>query len=225
MKIVRGDCGHIKARWDNHHKFLKCSSCSRLSTYFTCSSWSEETWILADRRLTHAARKSMMTRKRQNKKKKRLAVTSDLFDDITTDGNTTPHGYTARGKTHQGGVCSDTEGVQRMSTSHWSPGSGQPFTGQWVTGQPVTGQPVTSQPVIGQPGTSQPGTGQFFTSQPGTGQPVTGHLSSSNRSLSDYQAPSAGHFITWHQVIKSLVTSQFTRHRSSYISLLIMITR
>ena len=49
MKIIRGDCGHIKARWDNHHKHR-----------------------------TYAARKSVMTRKRQNKKRKRLAVNSDL---------------------------------------------------------------------------------------------------------------------------------------------------
>ena len=49
MKIGRDDCGHIKARWDNHHNCLKCSSCSRLSTCSICSTWSEEIWTLADK--------------------------------------------------------------------------------------------------------------------------------------------------------------------------------
>ena len=29
MKIVCGNWGHIKARWDNHLNCLSCSSCSR----------------------------------------------------------------------------------------------------------------------------------------------------------------------------------------------------
>ena len=156
MKIVRGDCGHTKARWDNHHNCLKCSSSSRLFTCSTCSTWSEETWILAYRRRMHAARKFFMTGKRQNKKKRRQAVTSDLSDDNTLDGNTTPHGFTARGRIHQGGFCLDTEGVQGISPP--------------VTAQPVTAQPGIGQPVTRQPGNGQPGTGQIFTSQPGTGQ-------------------------------------------------------
>ena len=68
-----------------------------------CSTWSEETWTLADKHRTYAARKSVMTRKRQNKKRKRLAVNSDLSDDISNDGSTTPQGYTTRGKTHHSG--------------------------------------------------------------------------------------------------------------------------
>ena len=145
MKIVHGDCGHIKAWWDNHHNCLKCSSCSRLPTCSMCSTWSEETWVLADKRCTYTARKPVMTRKRQNKKK-RLAVTSDLSDDNTVDGNTTPQGYTVRGRTHQGGCYADAECIRSES--------------------PL----VTDQPVI-----SQAGTGEFFTGQPGTGQPVTSH--------------------------------------------------
>ena len=120
-------------RWDNRHNCLKCSSCSRLSTCSTCSTRSEETWILADKRRTYIAGKSVMTRKRQNKKK-RLAVTSDLSDDSTIDGSTTPQGYTARDRTHQGGLYSDAECIQsesprvisqpeapvNQSTSDWS---------------------------------------------------------------------------------------------------------
>ena len=53
-----------------------------------CNTWSEETWILADKPRMYTARKSVITRKRQNKKK-RLVVTSDLSDDNTVDGSTT----------------------------------------------------------------------------------------------------------------------------------------
>ena len=127
INIVRGDCGHLKPRWDNHHNCLKCSSCSRLSTCSSCCTRSEETWILADNRRKYAARKSVMTRKRQNIKK-RLAVTSDLSDDNTIDGSTTPQAYTARGRTHQGGFYSDAKCIQSVSlpvtthriTAHWS---------------------------------------------------------------------------------------------------------
>ena len=120
MKIVRSDCGHIKARWDNHQNCLSCSSCSRLSTCSTCSRSSEETRILADRHRTYSARKSVMAKKKQNKKKRRLAV-SGPSDDNTLDGSTTSKGYTARGKTHQSGYYSDAECIQSVSppvTSH-----------------------------------------------------------------------------------------------------------
>ena len=78
MKTVHGDCGHIKAWWDNHHNCLSCSSCSRLSTCSTCSLWSEKIWILADRRCTYSA-KSVMRKKKQNKK--RQVVESDASED------------------------------------------------------------------------------------------------------------------------------------------------
>ena len=61
-----------------------------------------------------------MTMRRQNKKKRRLAV-SDLSDDNTLDGNITPYGFTARSRTHQGGFSLDTESVQSPPvTNHWS---------------------------------------------------------------------------------------------------------
>ena len=100
-----------------------------------------------------------MAKKKQNKKKRRQAV-SDPSDDNSLDGSTTPQGYTARGRTQLDGDYSDAECVQSVSP-------------------PVAGQPATSQSVTGQPGPSQPGTGQFITYQPGTCtcQPVTGHQS------------------------------------------------
>ena len=127
MKIVCGNCGHIKAQWDNHHNCLKCSSCSRLSTCSTCSTWSEETWILADRHRTHAARKSVMTRKRQNKKKRRLWMGTPL----------------------PGVGPIKVASVWTLKVSRVCP----PVIDQPVTGQPVTGQPGTGQPVTNQLGT------------------------------------------------------------------------
>ena len=153
MKIVRGNCGHIKARWDNHQNCLSCSSCSRLATCSTCSRWSEETWILADKWGTYFARRSVMRKKKQNKKK-RLAVNSDQSDDNSFDGSTNPQGYIARGKTHQGGNYPDPECIQSVSPP--------------VTGQPVTGHPVTNHSVITRHRTS--GTGHLITSHQSTYQ-------------------------------------------------------
>ena len=62
----------------------------------------------------YSARKSLIAKKKQNKKKRKLAV-SDPSDDNSLDGSTTPQGYTARGKTHQGGDYSDAECVQSVS--------------------------------------------------------------------------------------------------------------
>ena len=33
---IRGDCGHLKAMWDNH---TNCLSCSRYSTVLVCKNW------------------------------------------------------------------------------------------------------------------------------------------------------------------------------------------
>ena len=58
---------------------------------------------------------------RKKNKKKRLAVNSDPSDDNSYDGSTTPQGYTARGKTHQGGDYMDAECNQSLSTGHQAP--------------------------------------------------------------------------------------------------------
>ena len=88
-------------------------------------------------------RRSVMTKKRDNKTKKRNVL--DPSDTISLDGSTTPHGFTARGRTHLGDSPMETISNRAISP----PGTGQP-----VTGQPVTGHPGTSHPVNGHPGTS-----------------------------------------------------------------------
>ena len=140
-----------KSGRDNHHNCLSCSSCSRLSTCSTCSLCSEKTWILADKWQTYSARWWVMRKKNKQNKKKRLAVNSDLSDDNSFDGSTTPQGSAARSKTHQGGDYMDAECNQNTSPPVTSqPGTSQPVTSQPVTGKPVTGQTITGQPVTGQ---------------------------------------------------------------------------
>ena len=115
-----------------------------------------------------------MTRKRQNKKK-RLAVTSDISDNNSIDGSTTPQDYTARGRTHQGGFYSDAESVLRVSppvTSLQSP----------VNQAPVYQAPVTDRCLVDQCLVDQAvfhwSTRHWATSHrsPVTGHPVTSHL-------------------------------------------------
>ena len=130
MHFARGNCGHLKAKWDTHLSCLTCNSCTRISPCYICSSWTEKVWNLAERRRLHAARKSVMTQKRKQKKSKKSKKSqSDTSDNGTVDGSTAPHSFTARGRTHQGGSLADLESDRARSP-------------------PVTSQPVTSQPVI-----------------------------------------------------------------------------
>ena len=126
MHYSRGDCGHMKAWWDNYHSCLSCSSCSRNSTCYICSQWSDDVWILAEKRRTLATRRSIMTKKRDNKTKKRNV--SDPSDTISIDRSTAPHSFTARGRIHLGGSPMETTsnrtisppGTRHQSTSHLS---------------------------------------------------------------------------------------------------------
>ena len=129
MHFARGNCGHLKAKWDTHLSCLTCNSCTRISPCYICSSWTEKVWNLAERRRLHATRKSVMTQKRKQKKSKKSKKSqSDMSDNGTVDGSTSPHSFTARGRTHQGGSLADLESDRVLSP-------------------PVTSQPVTSQPV------------------------------------------------------------------------------
>ena len=159
MHFARGNCGHLKAKWDTHLSCLTCNSCTRISPCYICSSWTEKVWNLAERRRLHATRKSVMTQKRKQKKSKKSKKSqSDMSDNGTVDGSTAPHSFTARGRTHQGGSLADLESDRALSP-------------------PVTSQPVTSQPV-----TSHPVTGQLISVHPVASQPVTSHQSTSHQS-------------------------------------------
>ena len=130
MHFARGNCGHLKAKWDTHLSCLTCNSCTRISLCYICSSWTEKNWNLAERRRLHATRKSVVTQKRKQKKSKKSKKSqSDMSDNGTVDGSTAPHSFTARGRTHQGGSLADLESDRALSP-------------------PVTSQPVNQSPVI-----------------------------------------------------------------------------
>ena len=44
MHFARGNCGHLKAKWDTHLSCLTCNSCTRISPCYICSSWTEKVW-------------------------------------------------------------------------------------------------------------------------------------------------------------------------------------
>ena len=162
MHFARGNCGHLKAKWDTHLSCLTCNSCTRISPCYICSSWTEKVWNLAERRRLHATRKSVMTQKRKQKKSKKSKKSqSDMSDNGTVDGSTAPHSFTARGRTHQGGSLADLESDRALSppvTSHRSPVTSQPVTSQPVTSHPVTGQLISVHPVASHQSTSHQST-------------------------------------------------------------------
>ena len=166
MHFARGNCGHLKAKWDTHLSCLTCNSCIRISPCYICSSWTEKVWNLAERRRLHATRKSVMTQKRKQKKSKKSKKSqSDMSDNGTVDGSTAPHSFTARGRTHQGGSLADLESdrvlsppvtshqsTSHQSTSHQSPviqslGNLSPFIQSLVIQSPVNQSPVNQSPV------------------------------------------------------------------------------
>ena len=183
MHFARGNCSHLKAKWDNHPSCLSCTSCLRSSPCSFCSVWSDKVWNLAEKRRLYSTRRLVM-KQRRKQKKNRKRIQSDLSDTGSPDGSTAPLSFTARGRTHQGG----------------SPGY-QVF--DWTISPPVTGQPVTviqspvNQSLVNQahqlPVTGHPVTGQPVTSQPhhwSTSHKSTRHQSTRHQSFTlDYQSP------------------------------------
>ena len=140
MHFARGNCGHLKAKWDTHLSCLTCNSCTRISPCYICSSWTEKVWNLAERRRLHATRKSVMTQKRKQKKSKKSKKSqSDMSDNGTVDGSTAPHSFTARGRIHQGGSLADLESDRALSP---------PVNQSPVNQSPVNQSPVIQSPVI-----------------------------------------------------------------------------
>ena len=164
MHFARGNCGHLKAKWDTHLSCLTCNSCTRISPCYICSSWTEKVWNLAERRRLHATRKSVMTQKRKQKKSKKSKKSqSDISDNGTVDGSTAPHSFTGRGRTHQGGSLADLESDRALSP-------------------PVTSQPVTSQPVTSHQSSSHWATYLCSSSRQSTSHQSTSHQSTSHQS-------------------------------------------
>ena len=128
MPTIRGDCGHLKASWDNHTNCLSCSSCSRYSTFLVCKNWSGSIWELADKRKLYCFRCSTMTKTKTSSKKNKNNVNSELSEDIASKDNriTTPNGFTGGGRPHNGGGSKNGQIIHSVSppvTGHQSPGS------------------------------------------------------------------------------------------------------
>ena len=106
MHFGRGNCGHLKAKWDNHPSCLSCTTCLRNSPCCVCSALSNKVWNLAENRRLHATRKSVMTQRRKQKKNKKNKK-SIKSDSGVHDGSTALLSYSARSRTHQGGSPGD----------------------------------------------------------------------------------------------------------------------
>ena len=200
MHFARGNCGHLKAKWDNHPSFLSCTACTCISPCSVCSSWTDKVWILTEKRHLYATRKSVMTQRRKQKKSKKTHKSqSDLSDSGTVDGSTAPQSYTARGRTHQGGSPGDLESDRALSP-------------------PVTSQPVI-QSLVNQSTNHQSPVNQ----SPGNLSPVIQspvNQSTSHQSSSHW---SASHQSTRHQspVNQALVTSHL--HMTCKLNLFLVI--
>ena len=142
-------------------------------------------------------------KKKHNKTKQQ--VVSNVSDDNTLDGTTTPQGPAARGRTHPGGIFTGTFSTQGSI----SPPVIQPL----VNWPPVNWSPVNWPPVIySQNKKSLPVTGQPVIAQINTSQPITGHRSSCHQSLEiDYQAPDISQLslVDRSPVISQIIRLQF----------------
>ena len=188
MHFARGNCGHLKAKWDNHPSSLSYTACTRISPSSICSSWTDEVWNLAEKRRLYATRKYFMTQRRKQKKSKKTKKSqSDLSDSGTFDGSTAPQSYTARGRTHQGGSLGDLKSDRALSPP--------------VTSQPVIQSLVNQSPVNQSPGNLSPVIHSLVIQSPVIQSLV--NQSSSHRS--------ASHLSTRHQS----TSHQSTRHQST----------
>ena len=102
MPTIRGDCGHLKASWDNHINCLSYSACSRFAKYSACRNRSGITRDLADKRRLYSTKCTTMAKTKSTLSKKSFSkkdtVNSEPSEGIPSgnDGITTMHGCTAR---------------------------------------------------------------------------------------------------------------------------------
>ena len=184
MHFARGNCGHLKAKWDTHLSCLTCNSCTRISPCYICSSWTEKVWNLAERKRLHATRKSVMMQKRKQKKSKKSKKSqSDMSDNGTVDGSTAPHSFTARGRTHQGGSLADLESdralsppvTSHQSTSHQS--TSHQSSSHWATYLRSSSHRSSSRQSTSHQSTSHQSTSHQSTSHQSTSHQSTRHQS------------------------------------------------
>ena len=146
-----------------------------------------------------------MAKKKQNKKKRRLAINSDPSDNNSLDGSITPQAYTVRRKNHQGGDYSDAECIWSVNppiTGHESPVNQAPVNQSPVNQSLVSQSPVNQSPVNQALVNQAPGSLSLVNQALVNQSPVTGHGS-----------PVTGHPVTGHSVI-TRHRPPITRHRA-----------
>lgn len=85
MPQLRGNCGHKKAKWDNHPSCLSCSNCTVDNKCDICISWSEDTWYSAIRRRAYSSRSSRMPRKQdESQRQASKASKKSAIDDASS---------------------------------------------------------------------------------------------------------------------------------------------
>ena len=104
MPQIRGDCGHLKAAFDNHPDCLSCALCSRDKPCEFCSSWSSSVWslVLKKRSYRYKMAKSKKT-KRSNQSssfvkrtQSQVLVTSDSQVSNDLDGESSSRGRSSK---------------------------------------------------------------------------------------------------------------------------------
>ena len=76
MSQIRGSCGHLKGKYDNHFSCLNCSGCSRLNFCAVCHCWSDSTWALVRKHRLFRARQMGKRKEAKVKKQKSFASRS-----------------------------------------------------------------------------------------------------------------------------------------------------
>ena len=152
--------------------------------------------------------------KKKKQIKKRQVVDPDASEDNSLIGNTTQHGYTVRGKTHQGGDYMGAESTKvcppvtsHLSTRHLSSVSQSPSKFSLVNQAPGYQAPVIR--------ATRHWSASHRSSDSKYQAPVISYWSSSHRSFrSDYQAPVTGQQAFNHQ---ALVTGHQSTHQALVI--------
>ena len=195
MKIIRCDCGHIKARWDNQKNCLSSSFVPACRLVPPVVFGQRRSWFL---QISNALILQEDQSSERRNRTRRDWLSTQMHLKTTLDGSTTPQGYTAGGKIHQGGDYMDADCILSISP---------PVT---VNQAPVNQSPISPSPISHAPGSLSP-----VNQAPVNQSLVTDHRSF----ISDYQAPVTRHRAFNHQapVTGQLVTGQQSTYQAPVI--------
>ena len=186
VRQVRGDCGHLKASYDNHTDCRRCcvakqNDCSQSNPCEVSSHWSQDTWRTLSSARSYASRKPSRQRSVN-----RAPPVPTVSQPTLSGSDSGPKSTRTDGPADEPDSLPSQKAISRPSTSvteraeaptgHRSPGTGHrsPVTGHRSPGRhPVSDRPSTGRrsPVStsdrASTGHRAPGTGHRA---PGTGQ-------------------------------------------------------